>query len=224
MSDPVSIAAATAGFISLTAQMTEGAIKLREIYITVKNIPGQVKELSDEMDMLRDLLEQAGARIQSADQINVDDKCLKSIFTNLEKTRYQTVAVLQKVNFGLEKSKLSALKAPFKKNEIEEMILGVERGKTSLLLALQIFESGQVAHRHNLSTQGQSTLSAQQLQLAQQCARIEVTTATTEKEQIQGFTRLSQDLSDSTTRLVHESHSIKALQSETRHVAPAVSE
>lgn len=55
--------------------------------------------------------------------------------------RYQTVAVLQKVNFGLEKSKLSALKAPFKKNEIEGMILRVERGKISLLLALQIFDS-----------------------------------------------------------------------------------
>lgn len=141
MSDPVSIAAAAAGFISLAAQMTEGAIKLREIYNTVKNIPRQVKELCDEMGILRDLLTQAGAQAESVDQLNTDDAFLKSVFANLEKMRYQTVAVLQKVNSGLEKSKLSALKAPFKRNEIEEMILGVERGKTSLLLALQIFHS-----------------------------------------------------------------------------------
>lgn len=74
MSDPLSIAAAAAGFLSLAAQMTEGVVKLRELYNTVKNIPRQVKELCDEMDMLRDLLEQAGARVQSADQLNTDER------------------------------------------------------------------------------------------------------------------------------------------------------
>ena len=50
--------------------------------------------------------------------------------------------MLKRLEMNLNKSKTTmALRYPFKKKEIEGMLLGVERGKTSLLLANQSFES-----------------------------------------------------------------------------------
>lgn len=50
-------------------------------------------------------------------------------------------SVLKRLDMGLTKSSGMAWIYPFKKKEVGDMLLRVERRKTSLLLANQLFES-----------------------------------------------------------------------------------
>lgn len=150
MADPLSIAAAAAGFASLAGQLADGVIKLRELYVTVKNAPSDVETLCDEMDMLRRLLEEAGVGIQQSLPPGMDLSVMKDAFLHLEKMRFQTTAVLDSLEAGLIKGATTRLRFPFKKKEVEAMLLGVERGKSSLLLAMKAFESYAVTPRSNL--------------------------------------------------------------------------
>lgn len=141
MADPLSIAAAGAGFLSLAGQITDGVVKLRSLYTTVKNAPQEVRHLCDELDIFRHLLEEADARVRNAVPSCIDTRHLSVILAQCGKMRAHLNAVLTKLDAGLRKHKVAAAKFPFKKKEIEEMLLRVERGKTSLLLANQLLDS-----------------------------------------------------------------------------------
>jgi hypothetical protein len=95
-----------------------------------------------ELDVFRGLLEEAGRRVQDSLPMGVDASHLKDAFTHCEKMRGYAESMLKRLEVNINRSKVTtALKYPFKKKEIEGMLLGVERGKTSLLLANQSFES-----------------------------------------------------------------------------------
>lgn len=192
MADPLSIAAAAAGFVSLAGQFADGIIKLRELCIAVKNAPSDVETLCDEMDMLRRLLEEAGAAVQQSLPPDMDLSVMRDAFSQLEKMRSQTTAVLDSLEAGLIKCATTRLRFPFKKKEVEAMLLGVERGKSSLLLAVKAFESYAVtpesscgdltranssrrlaAYRHNLLSADHQIIIDRQGQLEQQCSRID---------------------------------------------------
>jgi hypothetical protein len=142
MADPLSIAAAGAGFLALAGQVLEGLVKLRGFIATVDSAPGEIHDLCNELDIFRGLLEEAGRRVQESLPMGVDASHLKDVFTHCEKLRGYAESVLKRLEVNINRSKATtALRYPFKKKEIEGLLLGVERGKTSLLLANQSFES-----------------------------------------------------------------------------------
>jgi hypothetical protein len=142
MSDPLSIAAAGAGFLALAGQVLEGLVKLRGFIAAVDSAPREIHELCHELDIFRGLLEQAGRRVQESLPMGVDASHLKDAFAHCEKMRGYAESMLKRLEVNINKSKATAaLRYPFKKNEIEGLLLTVERGKTSLLLANQSFES-----------------------------------------------------------------------------------
>lgn len=74
--------------------------------------------------------------------MGIDASHLKDVFTHCGKMRGHAESMLERLDVDLNRSKATtALKYPFKRKEIEGILLGVERGKTSLLLAKQSFES-----------------------------------------------------------------------------------
>lgn len=146
MADPLSVAAAAAGFLSLAGQLADGLVKLKTLCDTIKNAPREVAELCDEMDMLHRLLEAAGSRAQQALPPGTEAGLMKDVFAHCEKMRFHTVAVLERLKAGLGGQKMTSLRFPFKKKDIEAMLLGVERGKTSLLLANQALDSYATLH------------------------------------------------------------------------------
>lgn len=153
MADPLSIAAAGAGFVSLAGQVLDGIVKLRGLYTTTKNAPREIHDLCDELDMFRCLLEEAGSRVQKTLPTGVDASHLKNAFAHCERMRGHTESVVKKLDIGITKSRTMALKYTFKKQEIDDMLLSVERAKTSLLLANQSFESYvPLPSRHHLSS------------------------------------------------------------------------
>jgi hypothetical protein len=142
MADPLSIAAAGAGFLSLAGQVLDGVVKLREFIATVDSAPREIHDLCHELDIFRGLLEEAGRRVQDSLPMGVDISHLKDAFAHCEKMRGYADFMLKRLEVNINRSKATtALRYSFKKKEVEGMLLGVERGKTSLLLANQSFES-----------------------------------------------------------------------------------
>jgi len=142
MADPLSVAAAGAGFLSLAGQVLDGIVKLRGFIATVNSAPREIHDLCHELDIFRGLLEEAGRRVQESLPMGVDASQLKDTFAHCEKMRGYAESALKRLEVNIHRSKsTTALRFPFKKKEIEGMLLGVERGKTSLLLANQSFES-----------------------------------------------------------------------------------
>jgi hypothetical protein len=142
MADPLSIAAAGAGFLSLAGQVLDGIVKLRGFIATVDSAPREIHDLCHELEIFRGLLEEAGRRVQESLPTGIDVSYLKDAFAHCEKMRGYAESMLKRLETSINRSKATtALRYPFKKKEIEGMLLGVERGKTSLLLANQSFES-----------------------------------------------------------------------------------
>ena len=142
MADPLSIAAAGAGFLALAGQVLDGLVKLRGFIATVDSAPREIHDLCRELDTFRGLLEEAGRRAQDSLPMGIDASHLKDAFAHCEKMRGYAESTLKRLEVNINRSKATAaLRYPFKKKEIEGMLLGVERGKTSLLLANQSFES-----------------------------------------------------------------------------------
>lgn len=141
MADPLSIAAAGAGFLSLAGQVADGLIKLRALYKAIKYAPQEVQNLCDEMDVVRSLLEDAGNRARTASLPCSDHIQSSKLFAQCEKTRSHLEHALRKLSIGFEKSRLAAFRFPFKKKEIEELLLSLERGKVSLLLVNQSLDA-----------------------------------------------------------------------------------
>lgn len=142
MADPLSIAAAGAGFLALAGQVLDGLVKLRGFIATIDSAPREIHDLCHELEVFRGLLEEAGRRVQESLPTGADVSHLKDAFAHCEKMRGYAESMLKRLGTNLNRCKATtALRYPFKKKEIEGMLLGVERGKTSLLLANQSFES-----------------------------------------------------------------------------------
>jgi hypothetical protein len=142
MADTLGIAAAGAGFLSLAGQVLDGLIKLRGFIAAIDSAPREIHDLCHELDILRGLLGEAGRRVQESAPAGFDASHLKHAFAHCEKMRGHVDSMIKRLEVSINRSKAtSALKYPFKRKEIEGMLLDVERGKTSLLLANQPFES-----------------------------------------------------------------------------------
>ena len=141
MADPLSIAAAGAGFLSLAGPVTDGLIKLGAFYKASKYAPQEVRNLCDEMDVVRSLLEDAGNRTRNASPSCSNHTHSSELLAQCEKTRSHLDHTLRTLNTGFQRSKLATFRFPFKKKEIEEMLKSLERGKTSLLLVNQSLDA-----------------------------------------------------------------------------------
>ena len=141
MADPLSIAAAGAGFLSLAGQVADGLIKLRAFYKASKYAPQEVQSLCDEMDVVRSLLEDAGKRTRNGSPPRSDHVNPSELLAQCEKTRCHLDHALRELRIGFTRSRLASFRFPFKKQEIEEMLMSLERGKTSLLLVMQSLDA-----------------------------------------------------------------------------------
>ena len=139
MSDPISLAAAAAGFIGLAGQLAQGAIKVKEIYTTINNAPRDIADLCTKMESLRAVLEEVGGQIPQLSQgnINVDTRTLRNVITQCETSRYRVEAHVKRLSDGFRHNRGAAMKYVFKKKAIQEMSSDLEQCKSSLILARQ---------------------------------------------------------------------------------------
>lgn len=139
MADPLSITAAAAGFASLAGQLVGGIATLNVLYKTVANAPTEAKQLLEEMDFLRSLLAKAGERIQQ--NPDADMQVFKTALERCETVRYRLEGLMTSVDLQITRKRVQAMKMFFKKDDIKDMLLSVERAKSDLLLAQQHFDA-----------------------------------------------------------------------------------
>lgn len=139
MADPLSLAAAAAGFVGLAGQLAQGVIKLKEIYSTVKDAPKDVVELCSKMESLRGVLEEVGDQIQqlSHDNIKFDTGTFRDVMTKCETSRYRIEAHVKRFGDGFRRNRAAAVRYVFKKKEIQVMLYDAEQCKSSLTSTLR---------------------------------------------------------------------------------------
>lgn len=141
MADPLSIAAAAAGFAGLAGQLAGGILKLKDMCATMKSAPEALSTLCSRMELLRSLLEEAGRQIQSLSSDDVDKMTAQEVFTQCEEARYKIATRVEDLSKKVHRNRAAAVKFLLKKKEIEEMLSDVEQCKTDLIIARQTIES-----------------------------------------------------------------------------------
>ncbi|KAM0692525.1 hypothetical protein Q7P36_007079 [Cladosporium allicinum] len=193
------LVAAGAGFLALAGQVLDSLVNLRGFIATVDSAPREIHDLCLELDDFRGLLEEAGRRVQESLPMGVDPSHLKDAFAHCEKMRAYAESTLKRLEVNINRSKATtALRYPFKKKEIEGMLLGVERGKTSLLLANQSFESSLASRRHVVLSEKHDALLDQQRKIKEEIALVISTTAAVANSQHEKLASITHDVAVST--------------------------
>lgn len=139
MADPLSLAAAAAGFIGLAGQLAQGVIKLKEIYTTITDAPKDVADLCTRMESLQGVLEEVGDQTQQLSNGNtkIETRTFRDVMAQCETSRYKIEAHVKKLGESFRGNRAAAVRFVFKKKEIQEMISDVETCKSRLIIARQ---------------------------------------------------------------------------------------
>ena len=97
MADILGIAAAGAGFISLAGQVLDGITKLRGFIAAVDSAPREVHDLCHELEIFRNLLGEAGHRVQESAPLGINSSHLKDAFAHCERMRGHAESVLKRL-------------------------------------------------------------------------------------------------------------------------------
>jgi hypothetical protein len=194
MADPLSLAAAAAGFVGLAGQLAQGVIKLKEIYTTVKDAPKDVADLFASMELLRSLLEKVGQQVQELSRGNIDSRLMQEVVAHCEASRYKIEANVGSICNSIRSNRAGAVRYLFKKKEIQEMLSDIERCKSNIVIARQSVEryvrillvyppmermadlgSAISSFRHETLLQRHTGLSSDNRQLLKHTSRVETT-------------------------------------------------
>lgn len=131
--------ASAVGVVGVAAQCADGIRKLREFQKDVKNAPEEIGILIEQLDVLSQTVGSIGFQIQRSVQ-NVGAMDMTGPLRRCCNSVASTAAIVRDLNAEIGvKRRRGALKAAWKKKEIEEFMGRVERCKTSLALAYSAF-------------------------------------------------------------------------------------
>ena len=143
MADPLSIAAAATGFLSLSGQLMDGIGKLCRFYNASRNALQEVSKLIASMQDLQMALDMLARQLGSLNNTNnsnaIDMQCLHALLLRCQTFQKNIVAKLDAIDRRLRRHRLCQVELPFRKEEIKDALDDIERCKTTLLIALQSF-------------------------------------------------------------------------------------
>ena len=137
--DPLSITAAAAGFLSLAGQLGDGLLRLQALTATFRHASEDVQILTAETDNLRYILDTVGSRLYHASEPISDVRPLQRALDQCRNVQGKLNIVLASLN--TRKRSATGLRMIMKKGSLREILLDLERSKSSLLLAFQSFEA-----------------------------------------------------------------------------------
>ncbi|KXS96700.1 hypothetical protein AC578_9434 [Pseudocercospora eumusae] len=140
MADPLSIAAAAAGFLGLAGQLASGTLKLRRLYKSTENAPRKVSELISAMQDLHDALQSAGEMLQTATAAGSRaQQAAQRCLMQCERLQRKLDARLSKLEKKFQKHSSRRFLFVFHEEEVDGILQDLERCKTSLLVSQQAF-------------------------------------------------------------------------------------
>ncbi|KAK4497252.1 hypothetical protein PRZ48_011702 [Zasmidium cellare] len=165
MSDPLSVAAAAAGFLGVAGQLAEGIIKLRRLYNTVSRAPERVSDLLDSMQSLQDALQSTGEFLNTTTAATVSIRqAAQRCLLQCQRLRRKLTRKLLELERKFRGNRLNSAVFVFREAEIDEMFEDLERCKTSLIISQQIFESHASESSHADLTGKQNAILDSQMQ------------------------------------------------------------
>lgn len=159
MAELIGVVSAGAGLVSLSLQLLETAQKLKHFSNDAKNAPKSLGALSDDLDLVAMMLQNLEQyRLEN----NVhDDKLLERCIGRVQSIAKDISSVVGKLEQCLERSRiLGKFSAAFKEPEIQKYLCDLEHGKSSLILAHQLYvecvtlRTKEVCFRRGLTAKG----------------------------------------------------------------------
>ena len=166
MTDPLSVAAAAAGFLSVSGQLLDGLVELSQLCKTIKNAPDDVGNLIYSTQELQRLLDAVARQLNGNYTISgVGMQCLSTSLSQCQTLQLDFEIMLQSLREQFRRHKASQLLMLFRHREIKDILDGIERCQRCLLIAQQLFGTEIVGnlgsvltHKHDQMLQGQQLL------------------------------------------------------------------
>ncbi|KAK5129018.1 hypothetical protein LTR85_000351 [Meristemomyces frigidus] len=145
--DPLSIAAAAAGFLGLAGQVLDGLITIRLLYSTIKDAPEEVAALIAALEEQEGLFRAAASRLDDLETCgDIDTTALSLCLGRCQEVQHSLGLKLEKIGRQLRASRVSRLSIVFRIDKVRGMLADLERSKSSLVISLQLI--GMEAARH----------------------------------------------------------------------------
>jgi hypothetical protein len=169
MAEAFGIAAGAVGVVSLSIQLAESLQKVKGFYAAVRNAPPQIEELIEEIEIMQDILsdlELASKSANPASGINLI-RCMKVA----QRATRSFAAFSSELQSRVKKSKYrGGVSFALGRDDIKQMLDHLERTKSSLNLAYNLYQQATSEERHialihaMLSSQGASVQKSQHVE------------------------------------------------------------
>lgn len=140
MAEVVGAASSVAGLVSLAGQLLDGAMKLKRFCERVKDAPRRLETLAFEIETLSLTLHGIEANRQRHIHLEstIVERCLKLCRDGTQRI----CAMTEDLDKSMLKSrKWASIRTAFKQRGIEDMCNEIERGKSTLSLAYQLYSN-----------------------------------------------------------------------------------
>jgi hypothetical protein len=147
MAEVFGIAAGAIGVVSLSIQLAESLQKVKRFYGAVKNAPPQVEELVEEIEIMQDILSDLESGSQSAHMVGSASmrRCMKVA----QRATKSFVAFSDELQTRIKKSRFrGGVKFALSREDIKQMLDQLERTKSSLNLAYNLYQQATSEDRH----------------------------------------------------------------------------
>ena len=161
MAEAFGIAAGAVGVVSLSIQLAESLQKVKGFYAAVRNAPPQIEELIEEIEIMQDILSGLELGSQSANAtsgMNMQ-RCMKVA----QRATRSFATFSGELQSRVKKSKCrGGVKFALSRDDMKRMLDHLERTKSSLSLAYNLYQQATSEERHiemmhaMLSSQGAS--------------------------------------------------------------------
>lgn len=168
MTDPLSIAAAATGFLSLSGHVTDGLVKLRRFYNTSRHAPEEVGKLISSMQDLQELLDIVEGELNNpCATAGLDHQAVRTCLSRCQTLQTNFKTRLNHLDDKFKRRRSNQIAMLFQKVEIERTLDEIERCKSSLLIAQQKFGTEVAYHVGSVLTDRYDVTVQQQCRLEQ---------------------------------------------------------
>ena len=141
------IAAGAIGVVSLSIQLAESLQKVKGFYTAAKNAPPQIEELIEEIEIMQDILNDLESGSQSANLASSANmqRCMKVA----QRATKSFATFSSELQIRAKKSRFrGGIKFALSRDDIKHMLEQLERTKSSLNLAYNLYQQATAEDRH----------------------------------------------------------------------------
>lgn len=131
------VVAGGAGVASLAIQLGDCAVKLRKIYKTARNAPRQMEKLASTLDIMKSLLD----TLKGYKNADSEDELLSNCIRECREDVSEVESVIANIERSMMRDKELGGEpyAALKQQDITDLMNNVERSKSALALAHQLY-------------------------------------------------------------------------------------